>query len=521
MTGTLPTGRGTPDRGLHRRLTLNSISNVLRYVASVGITFFLTPIVLRSLGDSVYGVWVVILSVMGYAAIFELGVQPAMVKFIGQHRNDPEKLSELVRAGFLFFSLLGLLTSVLFLIFLPHLIPNLVRDTVHTPYFRVALALMAVDILVLFVNRFFAGVLYGVQFYHAKNMIDIASWVMNGVLVLTLVTRGGLLALAVAKTITDVLALIATMVIARRVLPEIVSSARVGRRSFVDLFGFGGRIFMSATTTRLAAYGYPLIISSRLSSSATTFFSIPSRLAEYSREIGSALATGFMPMFSELESRKQHDLLRMIYLRYSRYILLVTAPLWILILVYGRPFIAIWLGSEYAAQARWPLVFLVGAAIADGAQPLLWRLFLGVGRVGFPVAVSVTCSLLSLVFAFLLAHPFGISGVTFSIFITTLAAQLINTQYSCSYLQLSWPQLFMDIHLRPYLSTGMLFFVLTGFSRWLGTDTYWRMAMGTLGGLLIYAALVFLIGLRPDERRWVMARFFSSPATSAPQSGPQ
>ena len=74
------------DSRVHRRLTLNSISNVARFIFLMVVAFFLTPFIVRVLGDSIYGFWVLLMSILGYASILEMGVQPAVVKLVGQHR---------------------------------------------------------------------------------------------------------------------------------------------------------------------------------------------------------------------------------------------------------------------------------------------------------------------------------------------------------------------------------------------------------------------------------------------------
>lgn len=500
-----PPGASPPGEaagGLHRRLALNSFSNVSRFVVFLGGALLLTPFVVRTLGDAAYGFWVVLLSFVGYAGILELGVQPAVIKLVGQHRGNPdrERLEELITAALVFFAAAGLLASLLVAFVLPPLVPHLVKDHQGLGELRALFALIAADVLILFLNYVFAGILYGWQLYHGKNLIDIAAWVINALLLVAFLQHGGLLLLAASKTATDLLALLATVLLCRRALPGVrFSWGRVGRGSFGALLGFGGKLFASATSKRISNYAQPLILSSQISAAATAFFSIPARLVDYAQQIAWALSTGFMPMFSELDGRNESEFLRSIYLRYSRYILLLTLPILVLILVYGPDFIARWIGPEYAARGRDALYILAAAVLIEGLQPLIWRLFTGVGRVNFLVAVSAAASLLSIALGLLWVGPLGIAGVALGVLVTTAASQVLLFGYASRYLGLSPLRQVREVQGRPLLVGALHFALAWALARALGADTYRVMALGALLSLIGYAPAAFL-SLRPAER---------------------
>jgi O-antigen/teichoic acid export membrane protein len=494
-------------RSVHRQLTVNSASNAIRHMVSLVVTFFLTPFIVRTLGNEAYGFWVVLLSFVGYAGVLELGVQTAVIKLVGQHRGsqDRQKLAELVTAALLFFLAVGLLTALCVVFMLPPLAPRIIRDFGTFEGIKPLSLIIAVNVLILFANYLFTGVMFGSQHYHAKNLIDISAWLLNAVLLVIFLPHHGLVVLAASKAGSDLLALLATVVLCRYSLPEIsFTSGHVKPSSFGELLRFGGKLFASATATRVSNYTQPVIISSQLSAAATAFYAIPGRLVDYSKQIGWALSTGFMPFFSELDGRQERALIRTFYLRYSRYLLLCTLPILALVFVYGRNFLAIWVGPEYAEQGHVTLYFLTAAALADGLQPLVWRLFTGIGRLDLLVVTAVAASLVSIALGFLLARPFGISGVALSVLLTTAIAQVILFWNANRYLELSaWHHL-LEVHARPLL-------VALGFAasawviaRLLGSNSYGAMAAGSCLSLLIYVPLGYL-SLRSFERNKVLS----------------
>ena len=498
-----------PHSGLHRRLTVNSLSNVLRYGLLIVLSFVLTPYVVRTLGDNLYGFWVVLLSFVGYAGILELGVQTAVVKLVGQHRatGDPDMLSRLLGSAFVFFSVVGLLSALFIAVVLPFLIPHLARHAPAVLTSHPLFLLIALDVFVIFQNSFLTGVLFGWQLYPAKNFVDITSWVMNAVLLLLFLEQGGILFLAAAKTATDLIALLATLWIMRRVLPGFRLNVKaVSLQTVRGLLAFGGRLFISASTTRVATYAHPLVVSARISTAATTFFSIPMRLVEYVREMTWSLAAGFMPAFSELDARREKGLLHSIYLRYSRYLLLATTPMYVLLGIYGAPFIAIWIGPEYGKQAVVPLTWIAAAALVESLQPLYWRLFIGVGKLDFPVTVSACASLLSIALGFVLAPRLGITGPALAIFATALLAQGFYTVHASRYLELPVSRLLAMVSLRPILAGLLAALPALIMKRFLGADRLLEIVLGSLVCLAVYVPLSAIVALDPRERAWLQAR---------------
>jgi O-antigen/teichoic acid export membrane protein len=494
---------------LHRRLTINSLSNLLRYSVSIVLSFLLTPFVVRTLGDALYGFWVVLLSFVGYAGIMEFGVQSAVVKLVGQHRlaSNPEKLSRLLGAAFVFFSLIGIVSALFFAGVLPFLLPHIAKNAPAALSSRLLFAVIAIDILIIFQNSFLTGILFGWQLYPAKNLVDISSWVVNAILLFALLKSGDIFFLACVKTATDLGAFLITLWVVRATLPGFRLNVRAARPETVrELLGFGGRLFVSATTTRIAAYAHPLVVSARISTAATAFFSIPVRLVEYAREIGWSLATGFMPAFSELEAQNQTGLLRSIYLRYSKYLLVATMPIYVLLIVYGGDFIGIWIGPDYGKQAAWPVRLIALAALIENLQPLYWRLFIGVGKLDVPVMISASASLASVIVGYILAPQLGITGPALAICITMGLAQILFTVHVSRYLQLPVSKLVGLVSIRPLLTgilIGMLGLLL---EHTVGGGTLPAIILGVLVCLLAYAVLAVLIVLESSERTWLRLR---------------
>lgn len=491
------------DSRVHRRLTLNSISNVARFVFLMVLAFFLTPFIVRTLGDSVYGFWVLLMSFLGYASILEMGVQPAVVKLVGQHRaiGQNERLQELVSAALAFFLTVGVLVFILCATVVPEIVNRWVDGLQEAEIPRVLYLLIGVDATLMYLNYLCTGILYGCQRYHLRNQFDVAGWTLNLVLILLFLERGGLMALILAKIAMDLLILLLSMIAIPRVFPELqVRFGSLRRDSFRTLMDFGGRVFLSATTTRLSHHAQPMIISTALTAASAAFFAIPVRLVDYVRQISWTLTAAFMPMFSELDSRNDQDMLRRIYLDYSRYFFILLLPFPILLLAYGPDFIRLWIGPDYAEQGGSVLYFLAGAVLLESFQPLMWRFFIGVGHLNLLVVVSAIVSGITIVASILLVRIFGITGVAMSLFSGAVVSQSAYLVYAARYLRIPWPALIGEINLRALVAGLVAAAVAAGLVREWGTDSYLKMAVGSVIVLTVHFLGALWLAVSPDER---------------------
>src|SRR5438477_8342133 len=87
----------------------NVSSNGVALAVNVLVGIFLSPYILHRLGDSAFGIWVLIFSVTGYYGLFDLGIRSSVVRFVSRFTavHDNEALSKLVNTSLFTYTLIG------------------------------------------------------------------------------------------------------------------------------------------------------------------------------------------------------------------------------------------------------------------------------------------------------------------------------------------------------------------------------------------------------------------------------
>ncbi|MFC1826941.1 oligosaccharide flippase family protein [Thermodesulfobacteriota bacterium] len=486
-----------------------------KYFVYILIAFFLTPFIIDNIGTSQYGLLVVVLSLVGYAGILEMGVQSAIVKLVAQYAAEEEKdkVNEIFVTAFFFFLIIGLLSAVVFWFVIPPLTPFLLKDVKSLSVVNKLLVIFGFDLIVVFLKYVFSGFIYGLQIYHVKNFVDTVSGFLNAILIFFLLPGGSILIIAGVKLFVDIVTAAALFILCRKAYPSLkINFSNVSKQSFHELLRFGGKIFASATMVRIANNFDPLIITYYLTTTWTAIFAIPRRLVDYLKEISWAFTTGFMPAFSELQGKNDLETIRAIYLRYTRYIIILIFPVVIAVMVYGVPFIRLWVGEEFADKGSILVSLLAGAFAVESFQPLLWRLFIGVGRLNILVKVSAATSAAYIIMALILVKFYGINGIGVSALLIAFFNQSIFLFYACEYMRISKLEYFMKCHFAP-LSISLFFgCALYGLSQLFPPVSYMMIMMQFAAVLPLYAALVYFFALGQDEKEHItimMRRYVS------------
>src|SRR5689334_20518601 len=110
-----------------RRLLVGAVTNWLAFAATLVVGFFLTPYVVRRLGDGPYGVWAFVESLIAYFTLFDLGIAACVVRFVARFHatGDRNDLNRLVSTCLALFVGLGAVVFAIGSGLLPVFVPSL------------------------------------------------------------------------------------------------------------------------------------------------------------------------------------------------------------------------------------------------------------------------------------------------------------------------------------------------------------------------------------------------------------
>lgn len=88
------------------------------------VALLITPLLVWKLGVEGYGIYILITSLVGYYGILDLGLGQGLIKFVAEYnaKNDSESLSNAINAAIVVQMVMGLLASILLIIFASNIV---------------------------------------------------------------------------------------------------------------------------------------------------------------------------------------------------------------------------------------------------------------------------------------------------------------------------------------------------------------------------------------------------------------
>src|SRR5579859_4724828 len=375
---------------------------------------FISPFILHRLGDTAFGLWVLIFSLTGYYGIFDFGIRSSIVRYVSKYTatHDIEEVSGLINTAMFTYSCVGIVSFLLTLVGCVYVdrffkIPAAFHSTAQWLLF-----IVGTSVAVGFPLGVFGGMLEGLQKFYVNNWVNIGfTGIARTVLIVIYLNRGyGLLTVALITVGLPVVASLVRAVVALRELPVKFRWKYVDRKSFRHMANYSGITFMIIVAARLRFKTDAVVIGTLLSSAAITYFYAGSRLVDYAGELVSSLAQIFVPMSSQSDAAGNVDRLRKIFVVGNRACAITILPITTFFIILGKSIIEVWLGKRYVEEGYPVLLTLIIAHTIMLMQSASPRILLGISKHGKLAVVTLIEGVLNLVLSIALVRPLGILG---------------------------------------------------------------------------------------------------------------
>ncbi len=479
-------------------LLTNAIANGLGFAAQLVVAFFVSPLLVHGLGDRRYGLWSLIDSILAYLMLFDLGVAASVVRYVARFEaiHDRDNRNRVLSTSLCIFAVAGALAFALAAgtAFGGARLLRLPADLAGEA--RVLLLLLGANLAVGLPLNVFPCVLDGLGRYPTKTVLRTANLVLRvPVLLAVLYLGGGLIELALATTACNLIEHLALALASWYYLPDLRFSVKlVDRVTFRLIRGYSLDAFLALVAGRITFQTDALVISACLAPQYITFFAIPARLVEYVKSALRAGTTVLTPAVSSLEAQGQVDAIRRMLVDGTRYVLWLILPIQIGLLLLGKPFLALWMGSRYA-EAGYPVLAILAIPLALAlSQSVAGRILYGTGRLRWFARATVLEALVNLLLSLCWIGPLGIEGVAWGTALPNLGFNLVVAVYICRTLEVRLAEYVRRAFLVPVATALFLAFLWLVILATAGFPTTWSSLLAT-GGLGVTGYFLVALGI--------------------------
>lgn len=398
-----------------QRLASNVIWNWAGMGANMVAGFIVAPCLVHRLGDTVYGLWILIASMSGYFGLLDLGVRSSVGRYVAFYmaKGDAQRMNATVSTAVTLLGGVAILalaaTAAILLVFF-HLFEVPPESATAV---RWAIVIVGVNLALTFPISVFDGVLWGHERFDLINLIDMPTVVARTVLTFWLVRGpGDILALAwitLGSTACNEMAKVVTSFVVDRELR--VSVRRFQREQAGQLYGYGLWQFLLQISRQISAQLGPLVIGGLASVAAVTPFSIAARLIGYASQFMVAATGVVTPLATAMHAREENAREQRLFMEGGKWCTAFALYVTTGMLLLGGSFLGLWMGAKTAAVSGPMLLIMVLGEVVAMSQWLAYSMLMGKARHRAVALASLAEGLLAGVGGVIAARYWGAMGV--------------------------------------------------------------------------------------------------------------
>lgn len=499
-------------KGLNKRTARNSLYSMGVNAWYLLSRFILTPFILHYLSLEEYGLWSLCFVVMSFLALSSMGLEGTYIKYVAEFdaKGQTDRTNRLLSTGlivttcFAVIILISMWVSMPYLLALLKIAPHLVEKASFV-FMGTGLIFM-LDITL----NCFARALDGYQYLALTAKIRFWSSCIELAIIVPLLMYGyGIYGLMIAFFVRYLIVIVVNIFFAYKLIPDLkIRAGYFELPSLKLLLHYGGRMQILSIIGILLSTIDRLIITSFLGLAANGLYEIGRKIPNKGARIPTEISGAVMPAISHLQGSNDIESARHIFLLGSRYMAMLSAPLFAFFAATAPYAIFVWLGPGYEEAV--PVMVIISLAtivhLFTGISSALAR---GFARLDWELKYSFINLILCLILTPLLAAKHGLTGAAAGVSISTVISSIYFLSMTHSFFNLSFREYCRQV-LHPavlsLLSAACIYLTLP-FAAEYTTNRVTLFALLAGAGIIhiSFSSLLLAVtgGITPDEKKWL------------------
>lgn len=489
-------------------VVLTYITMGMGYIISI----LYTPIMLRLLGQSEYGLYNLVASVVSYLGLFNFGFGNAYMRYYSRYKanNDQANIAKLNGMFLIVFSVIGLIAVLAGMVLVYNTDTvfgnKLTSSEISTA--KILMAIMVFNISFSFPNIVFNSHITANEQFIFQRSLQMIRTISNPFLVLPLLVLGyGSVGMVVVITALNISSEVANAVFCFKKLNMQFSFRNFDLYLLKEMTIFSSFIFLHMIVVQVLWNADKFILGRFWGTNTVAVYALAAQLNMYYLSFATAISNVFVPRVNKIvfssDGTNVNKLLTDLLIRVGRLQFMVLMPIMLGLIFFGHPFILMWAGKSYSGS--YPIVMLL---IIPVTLPLIQNLGIEIQRAKnmqkFMSLVNVFIAILNVLISIPLAKIYGGVGSALGTAIALIIGNFIIANWYYHYkIGLNMKRFRVEIIrlipvLIPSIILGILLFLLV--------DLYnikYFLVSGFIF-VLVYCYAMWHLGMNKSERNLII-----------------
>lgn len=469
-------------------------------------SLILTPFIVRNLGQSEYGLYMLIGALVGYIAVLDFGLGNTTVRFVSKYRaeNDKKGQENFLATTFIIYAVISIIVLIIGYIVFVNL-GNIFSGSLTENEIGIAktmFIILVINLALTLPMKSFTGIVTAYEKFVFTRSLNIVRTILRTVIVLILLSLGyKAIAIVLIDALLNVTMMLLTMLYVFLKLKVKIKLYKFNKSLFQQILSYSSLIFISVIVDQIYWRIGHLVLGIVASTTEIAVFAIGMIFGQYFITFATAISGVFLPRITTMVVKEASNIeLTNIMTRTGRIQLLVLGFILGGFILYGKRFIYLWLGPGYDTSWIIALTVMIPLIVVL-TQTIGISILQAKNMHGFRAIMYLCISVVNLIVSIYLAGIFGGIGAAIGTSLSLVLGNIIvmNLYYHFK-VKLNIPLFFRSLSKK--IVTSLIFTLLLGsLTLLIEANTWLILMLQCFVYTIVYITIMWIYGMNSYEKK--------------------
>ena len=395
----------------------------------VGILY--TPILTAKLGQSEYGLYSLVTSVVSYLTILDFGFGNAIIIYTTKYRVSKQKEKEEKLHGMflIIYTIIGIIAGIIGAILWINVDKLFGNSMTHEELqkAKVFMGILTLNLVLTFPLSVFSSIITAYEKFIFSKLLNLIRIIATPIVMLVLLNVGyKSIALVILNTVLNLVTLILNYVYCKQKLHIKLKFGKIDIKLLKEIMAYSVWIFLNSIMDKINWNVDQFILGTISGTAVVAIYSVASQLNQMYLNFSTAITGVMLPKVAKMEEQKATDEeFSQVFIQTGRIQYIVMALIMSGFVLYGQEFInLLWVGPEYSQSYMIACILMLPLTI-----PLIQNVGLNIiqakNQYKLRVIVLFVFAIFNLIVTVFLAKLYGGIGAAIGTSLSIICGQII------------------------------------------------------------------------------------------------
>ncbi len=476
------------------------------------IGLLLTPFIIRSLGSSEYGLYTLIGSFVAYLTLMDLGLNNTIVRYVAKYRAEADKEGEmkfLATTMWVYLAIAISLVAIGVLIYFQ--LDALFSDALTLEEMekaKVMFLTLVLNLIITIPGGSFTAICNAYESFVFPRFVNIIKYVMRAISIVAILSWGGkAISLVVIDTVLNVLIVLVTFAFVFKKLNIRITLKKYDKKMVREIFSYSFWVFLFSIVHQFQWNAGQVVLGITTSTTLVAIFGVGVLIGGYYNAFAGVITSMLLPKATQLIIQEKTGLeITEVYIKIGRMISYILFLILSGFLLFGKPFIGLWLGNDY--MESWIIAILMMLGMTMPILQVFGNSILEAKKKNkFKALVSIVTVSIAVVIGYYFSQSYGVKGMMLPLFFAMIFNSIIMNFYFVKIFDFKFIYFVRTVIVKPLL----VFVPLTLLGYWglkyINIDSWFRFASLGILYAIVFLTLTYSLLMNNYEKSFIKTIF--------------